>query len=82
MKEYKEIKIKKEILIKKSCDRCGKTENIQEHIGEITSIETCKIEFGYASKLDGNIYELDICDDCFLEIIKEFKHKPKTSKYI
>ena len=58
------------------CDCCGKsctiTEPVIEH--EYASIEAI---WGYFSNQDGNQYNLDICEDCFNEVLELIKNKRK-----
>jgi len=55
------------------CDRCGnefETASIEEGRMSHTTLQ-----FGYGSILDNVVLELDICDTCWINILKDFKYK-------
>ena len=68
MRTYKEIKKKVDTVDKIVCDLCGKDIKIYENS---TALDPwfeggqMSILFGYCSKNDGDLYQLDICDNCF-----------------
>ena len=72
MKTYREV-IKKEIddVI---CDCCGQSSTTM-NIGPSWA-ELCAT-WGYGSIHDGDQYDIDICENCFLEILNFIKAKRK-----
>jgi len=68
--EKKTVEIEAETVVSVSCDFCGKEFEegwlICEGHGQI------KIEFGYPSEHDGDVWAGEICDECFKKL---FKHK-------
>ena len=71
MKKFKIEKkeIEAETVVSVSCDFCGKEFEGSwiscEGYGQIT------IEFGYPSEHDGDIWEGEICDECFKKVFKD-----------
>lgn len=53
------------------CNRCGKKVEGEDaqYSSDITDV---RVEFGYGSKFDTDVWEFDICDDCIEEITKSF----------
>ena len=68
--EEKIVKVPAETVVSVICDFCGaefiKDWIICEGYGQI------KIEFGYPSNFDGDVWAGEICDECFKKL---FKHK-------
>ncbi|WP_137743412.1 hypothetical protein [Robertmurraya siralis] len=60
------------------CNMCGK-ENIFEENDDSLNDDTQHIElhFGYGSKFDMERWSFDLCDDCLIEIVKQFKYVPE-----
>lgn len=52
----------------KSCDKCKRVEDVEGNCQEFAII---KHTFGYGTVYDGRSVELDICEDCFIELFKE-----------
>ena len=67
--------IQKEEVISITCNRCGRSED-GEHVSYASDIETWQHHFGYGSSMDTDQIEFELCDNCYKEIIKDFKHKP------
>lgn len=55
------------------CNRCGKSLHVENDIvmEGILSVETT---WGYFSKKDGEIHSFDMCEECYDNLIKQFKH--------
>lgn len=81
MKKTKiEIKtVHEEKVITLLCNRCGKKHDNHDHI-DFSDIESFSHTFGYGTTLDGTKYEFDLCEDCFKEIISDFKIKPEIKE--
>ena len=69
MKKYKTVKVEKEELTIVICDFCG--EEFDKHWAEYKGFGQIKVEFGYPSNYDGDVYEAEICDDCFKKLFKD-----------
>ena len=54
------------------CNKCGK--QLLEENGVMKEDFLCvKKEWGYFSRMDGKIWEFNICEDCMYELEKELK---------
>lgn len=63
---YEKVQVDEDKLLRVTCDVCKQEQDLS--LGRC--YQTIRAEAGYASVLgDGNIYELDICDACFKEIL-------------
>jgi len=69
MKTYKE-EIRKAI-DKIYCDCCG--ENCSKHIDH--EYAELSAAWGYCSKQDGNQYDIELCENCFLDVLNFIKDK-------
>ena len=56
------------------CNKCGR--KIIDDLLLVDDVVEVKIEFGYLSKLDGQVWTFDLCGDCVIELSKGFKIKP------
>lgn len=65
---------KREVLDKIYCDVCGVC-CTDDNFGTETASLTA--EWGYRSKKDGKIYQIDICENCFDATIIFFKNRKK-----
>ena len=83
MKQFKNRKVNKQILKSVTCNCCG--EDIKdtffsddEFYAEYISID---VRFGYFAKMfeDGERHNSDICEQCYANWIKTFKHHPKIN---
>ncbi len=81
MKEFKELEVitKEKEIISITCNGCGKQEEgkYSEWLG---GIESFKHSFGFGTTKDGEVYEFDLCIECFDRIISEFKYAPEKSR--
>lgn len=57
------------------CNRCGKNET-----NEYEQYQNINLMFGYGSKHDMEEWNFSLCDDCLVEIIRDFKFVPKGFK--
>jgi len=56
-----------------NCDVCGKSTTNNTNIGpDYATLESC---WGYGSKDDGTKYNIDLCENCFLEVLNFIKDK-------
>ena len=72
MRVYTEIEKMEPELKKVTCNQCGKELLVEDGIVK----EGClglRYKFGYFSNKDGYIYQLDLCEACFDQWIKQFK---------
>ena len=69
MKKYKTVKVEKEELTTVICDFCGK--KFDKDWIECKGFGQIKVEFGYPSNYDGDVYKAEICDDCFKKLFKD-----------
>jgi hypothetical protein len=71
MKTFKETKIKK--IDDVHCDACGKSTTNDTNVGpDYATLESC---WGYGSKDDGSKYDIDLCEECFFEVLSFLKEK-------
>jgi hypothetical protein len=68
MKIIKPIQISTTEIEKVICDRCG-VEHILSDLHEADFIE-CNHVFSYGSPRDGETVSFDICEKCFIEVLK------------
>lgn len=67
------------------CNCCGKeickAEGICEKKGMIKADYLhIKKEWGYFSNKDGRIHEIDLCEDCYDEIVSRFQIPPQNTE--
>lgn len=79
IEKTEKVKLPKKVI----CNRCEKIfetliEGYPYYGHNVTPI---RIEFGFGSSRDGEVISFDLCDDCFADMILDFKH-PVTRKYI
>jgi hypothetical protein len=56
-----------------SCDACGKSTTNYSDVGpDYATLESC---WGYGSSNDGSKYNIDLCEECFFEILSFIKEK-------
>lgn len=73
MKTYKKKTIK--AIDKVYCDCCGKsTTNIEQVGPDFATLECC---WGYGSPNDGTQFEIELCEECFYEVLAIIKMKRK-----
>lgn len=62
-------------VVEVTCDSCGSVcvKGLCAPIGEFAEFNA---HWGYDSKHDGQKYNLHICENCFFDLIKNFKNKP------
>lgn len=54
------------------CNKCGKScSSAEEHYFSYASLT---VHWGYGSTRDGQVHEAQLCENCWAEIIKGFKH--------
>ncbi len=70
MRKYEDGQERK--LIHAVCNRCGRSLKVEDgYLREgCFSAETV---FGYFSRKDGTIHSFDLCEDCYDEIVAQFK---------
>jgi hypothetical protein len=71
MKNFTEKTIK--VVHDVHCDVCGKsTTNFVDVGPDYATLESC---WGYGSKHDGSKYNIELCENCFFEILNFIKDK-------
>ncbi len=76
MKVYKKSLIERKKLRYVICNRCGKNIEINKY-KDFLNIN--KI-WGYNSNHDNELHEFELCEECYDELVKELKIKPKVTK--
>jgi len=66
MKIYKEKRIKGEVLVDITCDRCGKS--CRDGIDLNFEFATFSATWGYGSKRDTEQWECYLCEECAVKI--------------
>lgn len=79
MREYetKEVLKQEEYVTKIICNRCNNEGQPTEFEDEIKNIS---INFSYESPHDGQTWHFDLCEECIVDIVKQFKHVPEGFK--
>lgn len=72
MKTYKEKIVK--VIDDVHCDVCGKSATTMNIGPAWAELSAC---WGYGSIHDGYQYEIDICENCFVDVINFIKNKRK-----
>ena len=77
MKQYKTIQVQKQVPDRIICNCCGREIQItkQHPYPEYVSIRK---EWGYDSPYDGEVHEIDLCQDCYAKWIRTFKFAPQV----
>lgn len=74
--------VKKQVGYISTCNKCGKEVKVDhEKVCEWEDdIKGFSLSFGYESSFDGERWSFDLCEDCLVNIIKEFKYVPDGFK--
>lgn len=72
----KKTTVIEEDMVSITCDRCGKVDVVPY----FSDIQSHSISFGYGSKRDTEVHHMEICDDCYDEIIADFKTPPRIDE--
>ena len=77
MKHYKTIQVQKRVPEHIVCNCCGKKIQIsdQHPYPEYISIRK---EWGFDSPYDGEVHEIDLCQECYQKWIQTLKISPQT----
>lgn len=67
MKNFKEVKSFNVVSV--TCDVCN-CNCTKEYNTESAHID---VEWGYESKNDGDVYDIDLCESCFLKMVDHLK---------
>lgn len=81
MKSFKTVQTTKEDLTEITCDNCGvisKGSKNGLHPGMDPYIDTIPIYWGYGSKYDQELWEIDLCESCIEKILGSIKHQVFT----
>ena len=70
MRKYKNRETNE--LLKVSCNRCGKKMNVKNGI-ILEGNFSVEYNWGYFSNKDCERHILDLCEECYNQIVKEFK---------
>jgi hypothetical protein len=71
MKTYKKKTVK--VIDQVLCDCCGQSTTNIEQIGpDYATLESC---WGYGSPNDGVKYDIQLCENCFYDILKTIRQK-------
>ena len=71
--------VQQEVVDKIYCNKCGK--QIYDSTWHHEEGMTTTASFGYGSNKDGLCESWSLCDDCYDELIKTFKHPPTEQPY-
>lgn len=63
------------------CNCCGKQINIEQGIIK-EGVLSMDYSWGYFSDKDGEIHSIDLCEECYNEIVCKFKIPVDTAKKI
>ena len=68
--------VERNIVTSTVCNKCGKEFSNEDGYAN-GQIEPFKVEFGWGSFIDMNVFMFDLCDNCFYEFVKTFKIEPE-----
>ena len=69
MKKFKKKRVQQEVLVKTTCDRCGKVKKEGDwHTPDLLSFRQ---SFGYGSDYDQDEISFDLCEKCLFEMLKD-----------
>ncbi|ONK22440.1 hypothetical protein BLX87_16105 [Bacillus sp. VT-16-64] len=71
--------MKSEIKTSFFCNRCGRYHECEPEDIDFTGnlFHDFHAYFGYSSPFDDDILEFSLCELCFFEILRDFKHVPR-----
>lgn len=78
----KQVMIEKTIITKVICNRCGKEVKFENGMMIDDELHDISVQFGYYSNRDGEYWNFHLCEDCLVEITKDFKYKPNIGRYL
>ena len=76
MKKYQEQARVIPTLVDLSCDACGKSCKTALGDYEHATLKAC---WGYSSRKDGTTCEIELCEDCFDDLIKHVETRKKQN---
>ena len=76
MKVYAEKLV--ETLVDKICDVCEQSVMIEVNKHKYEECGELKASFGYGSKEDGKVYQLDLCESCFKTALYALRDQRRT----
>lgn len=77
MRKYEDGQERK--LIHAVCNRCGRNLKVEDgYLRE--GCFSAEAAFGYFSRKDGIIHSFDLCEDCYDEIVAQFKVQVEERK--
>lgn len=73
---------KQEVLTDIVCDSCGASCAKFSSSNKLLAIESAKLtaQWGYYSDSDGKQYEIELCENCFYDLIAYMKSKNFTDR--
>lgn len=77
MKKYESRCIEDIVCVERTCNKCGKVESANNS----SEIQEFKIEWGYLSPFDMEIWLFELCSTCLSEIIDSFKIPVEKNNY-
>lgn len=75
-----EVVVTQSVVTDLICNCCGRSIDVEHTMG--TDINEVAIHFGYGSRFDLSIWEMDICDDCLDNWRATFKHPVNEKPYM
>lgn len=72
MRQYKEQIVNNREVDKIFCNKCGKEIKMENGILKEEILEVEK-RWGYFSKKDNEIHSFDLCEECYDQLISQFK---------
>lgn len=78
MVKYLEVKDVISIPVEQICNKCGKV--IVDESDYVGNYFSTRFSFGYGSDFDLETHQIDLCDECFDELIKTFKINSKVEE--
>lgn len=78
--EKQRVRRIEEVVVDIRCNKCGES-RFASAIG-VYDIHPFSVDNGFGDKFDGITHEFDLCDKCYVKIIKSFKHAVTSKENI
>lgn len=82
MKELRKKVVDSEVVVKVTCNKCGKVAVVNERDSlDESFFEVCQA-WGYGSNHDGEVHSWDLCESCYDTLVQTFVSPIATKRYL
>lgn len=76
--QFETVSVEKETAYIHTCNCCGKSVKVRPNSRDEWNddIKEFYVDFGYESHHDGEKWSFDLCEECLINIVKQFKYVP------